>query len=184
MDPRSEFIREGLSGGKRYKRRVKGHSTGNEERPACGGGAQDDWGEGKVCRDRWASVDRTGSRTQPGDKKEAGVRPAERAERGGGRTFVFGSTAAPHKRRMCLVEMEERARGRENEEVWCIGWHSVHDSRLLNSPSVRRNGERMSGKAVDATVRSSPVQCTRQSPPTYSRTAIDIIAHQISPPPR
>ena len=30
-----------------------------------------------------------GERTQPGDKEEAGVRPAERAERGGGREFVF-----------------------------------------------------------------------------------------------
>ena len=82
------------------------------------------------------------------------------------------STAAPHKRRMCLVEMEERARERENEEIGASDGTASMTPRLLKSPfrqKIRREDE---WKGCGPRVRSSPVQCTRQSPPTYTRTAL------------
>ena len=79
-----------------------------------------------------------GERTQPGDKKEAGVRPGERAER-----VAEGGLAQPGRTNVECAWWKWR---RELEGG--IGWHSVMTRRLLKSPFRQKHGERMSGKAV------------------------------------
>jgi len=83
-----------------------------------------------------------GERTQPGDKEEAGVRPAERAERGGGSEFVFGehSRAAQTSNVLGGNGGESSREGERGD--WCIGWHSVHDSPSAKISLPSENPER------------------------------------------
>lgn len=83
--------------------------------------------EADVCRDRERQWTGRGERTQPGDKEEAGVRPAERAERGGG-GFDFGEHSRAAQRSNVLGGNGGESSREGERGDWCIGWHSVHDS--------------------------------------------------------